>query len=111
MLAALSVSMGSMVVGYSSSYTSPGLVSMRDNATASFEVTKEIVSSVMHDAYLICDVVLPIIVKFDRVFLQRCIFTSTYRAHVGSLRDIFLFTQNLYSLTQYTQPRIHSMIL
>ncbi|XP_076178551.1 trehalose transporter 1 isoform X2 [Ptiloglossa arizonensis] len=41
-LAALSVSMGSMVVGYSSSYTSPGLVSMRDNATASFEVTKEI---------------------------------------------------------------------
>ncbi|KOX76211.1 Facilitated trehalose transporter Tret1 [Melipona quadrifasciata] len=40
-LAALSVSMGSMVVGYSSSYTSPGLVSMRDNATATFEVTKE----------------------------------------------------------------------
>lgn len=36
--------MGSMVVGYSSSYTSPGLVSMRDNATATFEVTKEIVS-------------------------------------------------------------------
>ena len=43
-LAALSVSMGSMVVGYSSSYTSPGLVSMRDNETATFEVTKEIVS-------------------------------------------------------------------
>ncbi|CAK9831237.1 Facilitated trehalose transporter Tret1 [Anthophora retusa] len=41
-LAALSVSMGSMVVGYSSSYTSPGLVSMRDNATATFEVTKEV---------------------------------------------------------------------
>ncbi|XP_054005679.1 facilitated trehalose transporter Tret1-like isoform X1 [Hylaeus anthracinus] len=41
-LAALSVSMGSMVVGYSSSFTSPGLVSMRDNATATFEVTKEI---------------------------------------------------------------------
>ncbi|XP_068974263.1 facilitated trehalose transporter Tret1-like isoform X2 [Bombus flavifrons] len=40
-LAALSVSMCSMVVGYSSSYTSPGLVSMRDNATATFEVTKE----------------------------------------------------------------------
>ncbi|CAD1478513.1 unnamed protein product, partial [Heterotrigona itama] len=41
-LAALSVSMGSMVVGYSSSYTSPGLVSMRDNSTTTFEVTKEI---------------------------------------------------------------------
>ncbi|XP_043516632.1 facilitated trehalose transporter Tret1-like isoform X1 [Frieseomelitta varia] len=39
-LAALSVSMGSMVVGYSSSYTSPGLVSMQKNST--FEVTKEI---------------------------------------------------------------------
>lgn len=33
-----------MVVGYSSSYTSPGLVSMQNNATTSFEVTKEIVS-------------------------------------------------------------------
>lgn len=44
-LAALSVSLGSMVVGYSSSYTSPGLVSMRDNSTATFEVTKEIVST------------------------------------------------------------------
>nr|XP_012151512.1 PREDICTED: facilitated trehalose transporter Tret1-like isoform X1 [Megachile rotundata] len=41
-LAALSVSLGSMVVGYSSSYTSPGLVSMQNNATTSFEVTKEI---------------------------------------------------------------------
>ncbi|XP_076751374.1 trehalose transporter 1 isoform X2 [Xylocopa sonorina] len=40
-LAALSVSLGSMVVGYSSSYTSPGLVSMQDNATATFEVTRE----------------------------------------------------------------------
>ncbi|XP_011152468.1 facilitated trehalose transporter Tret1 isoform X2 [Harpegnathos saltator] len=40
-LAALSVSLGSMVIGYSSSYTSPGLVSMRDNSTASFEVTKQ----------------------------------------------------------------------
>lgn len=34
-----------MVVGYSSSYTSPGLVSMRDNSTAMFEVTKETVST------------------------------------------------------------------
>ncbi|KAG5314127.1 PREDICTED: facilitated trehalose transporter Tret1-like isoform X1 [Acromyrmex echinatior] len=40
-LAALSVSLGSMQVGYSSSYTSPALVSMRDNTTASFEVTKQ----------------------------------------------------------------------
>ncbi|XP_034173018.2 trehalose transporter 1 isoform X1 [Osmia lignaria lignaria] len=40
-LAALSVSLGSMVVGYASSYTSPGLVSMQNNATTSFEVTKE----------------------------------------------------------------------
>ncbi|XP_015435420.1 PREDICTED: facilitated trehalose transporter Tret1 [Dufourea novaeangliae] len=40
-LAALSVSLGSMVVGYASSYTSPGLVSMRDNATHTFVVTKE----------------------------------------------------------------------
>ncbi|XP_028048848.1 facilitated trehalose transporter Tret1 isoform X2 [Monomorium pharaonis] len=39
-LAALSVSLGSMQVGYSSSYTSPALVSMRDNTTAGFEVTK-----------------------------------------------------------------------
>ncbi|XP_011861733.1 PREDICTED: facilitated trehalose transporter Tret1-like isoform X2 [Vollenhovia emeryi] len=39
-LAALSVSLGSMQVGYASSYTSPALVSMRDNATTSFEVTK-----------------------------------------------------------------------
>lgn len=45
-LAALSVSLGSMQVGYSSSYTSPALVSMRDNATASFEVTKQMVSPV-----------------------------------------------------------------
>ena len=41
-VAALSVSMGSMVVGYASSFTSPGLVSMRNNATSSFDVTKEI---------------------------------------------------------------------
>ncbi|XP_071561825.1 facilitated trehalose transporter Tret1 isoform X2 [Temnothorax nylanderi] len=40
-LAALSVSLGSMQVGYSSSYTSPALVSMRDNTTAGFEVTKQ----------------------------------------------------------------------
>lgn len=39
-LASLSVSLGSMVVGYSSSYTSPALVSMQSNAT--FEVTKQI---------------------------------------------------------------------
>ncbi|XP_066584242.1 facilitated trehalose transporter Tret1-like isoform X2 [Prorops nasuta] len=41
-IAALSVSMGSMVVGYASSYTSPGLVSMQNNATATFEVTNQI---------------------------------------------------------------------
>ncbi|XP_077263174.1 trehalose transporter 1 isoform X2 [Temnothorax americanus] len=40
-LAALSVSLGSMQVGYASSYTSPALVSMRDNTTAGFEVTKQ----------------------------------------------------------------------
>ncbi|XP_014469889.1 PREDICTED: facilitated trehalose transporter Tret1 isoform X2 [Dinoponera quadriceps] len=40
-LTALSVSLGSMVIGYSSSYTSPGLVSMRDNSTTSFEVSKQ----------------------------------------------------------------------
>ncbi|XP_078049843.1 trehalose transporter 1 isoform X1 [Augochlora pura] len=40
-LAALTVSLGSMVVGYSSAYTSPALVSMRDNATATFEVTDQ----------------------------------------------------------------------
>ncbi|XP_072752944.1 facilitated trehalose transporter Tret1 isoform X2 [Anoplolepis gracilipes] len=40
-LAALSVSLGSMQIGYSSSYTSPALVSMRDNTTTSFEVTTQ----------------------------------------------------------------------
>ncbi|CAL1687683.1 unnamed protein product [Lasius platythorax] len=40
-LAALSVSLGSMQIGYASSYTSPALVSMRDNTTTSFEVTKQ----------------------------------------------------------------------
>ncbi|KAL6266492.1 hypothetical protein P5V15_003341 [Pogonomyrmex californicus] len=40
-LAALSVSLGSMQIGYASSYTSPALVSMRDNATTDFEVTKQ----------------------------------------------------------------------
>ncbi|KAL0102770.1 hypothetical protein PUN28_018220 [Cardiocondyla obscurior] len=39
-LAALTVSLGSMQVGYSSSYTSPALVSMRSNST-NFEVTKQ----------------------------------------------------------------------
>nr|XP_033341234.1 facilitated trehalose transporter Tret1-like isoform X1 [Megalopta genalis] len=43
-LAALTVSLGSMVVGYSSAYTSPALVSMRDNATATFEVTDQMES-------------------------------------------------------------------
>lgn len=40
-IAALSLSLGSMVVGYSTSYTSPGLVSMRADNTTSFEVTKD----------------------------------------------------------------------
>ncbi|XP_029168640.1 facilitated trehalose transporter Tret1-like isoform X1 [Nylanderia fulva] len=39
-LAALSVSLGSMQIGFASSYTSPALVSMRDNSTTDFEVTK-----------------------------------------------------------------------
>lgn len=44
-LAALSVSLCSLQIGYASSYTSPALVSMRDNATASFEVTSQMVST------------------------------------------------------------------
>ncbi|XP_076280288.1 trehalose transporter 1 isoform X2 [Lasioglossum baleicum] len=55
-LAALSVSLGSMVVGYSTAYTSPALVSMRDNATATFEVTDQMgswIGSVMPLAALI----------------------------------------------------------
>ena len=44
-VAALSVSLGSMVVGFSCSYTSPALVSMKNNATATFEVTTEMVSN------------------------------------------------------------------
>ncbi|XP_076658649.1 trehalose transporter 1 isoform X2 [Halictus rubicundus] len=55
-LAALSVSLGSMVVGYSSGYTSPALVSMRDNATSTFEVTDQMgswIGSVMPLAALV----------------------------------------------------------
>ncbi|XP_026826777.1 facilitated trehalose transporter Tret1 isoform X2 [Ooceraea biroi] len=40
-LAALSVSLCSLMVGYSSSYTSPALVSMRANDSSNFEVTKQ----------------------------------------------------------------------
>ncbi|XP_023158440.1 facilitated trehalose transporter Tret1 isoform X2 [Ceratitis capitata] len=40
-LAALSVSMGSLVVGFSSAYTSPALVSMTDRNYTSFEVTPQ----------------------------------------------------------------------
>ncbi|XP_025264837.1 facilitated trehalose transporter Tret1 isoform X3 [Camponotus floridanus] len=40
-LAALSVSLCSLQIGYASSYTSPALVSMRENATTSFEVTTQ----------------------------------------------------------------------
>lgn len=40
-LAALSVSLGSMVVGFSSAYTSPALVSMMDRNITSFEVTDQ----------------------------------------------------------------------
>ncbi|XP_006624016.1 facilitated trehalose transporter Tret1 isoform X2 [Apis dorsata] len=41
LLAALAVSMSSLMIGYSTSYTSPALVSMRDNTTATFEVTMD----------------------------------------------------------------------
>ncbi|XP_014469890.1 PREDICTED: facilitated trehalose transporter Tret1-like [Dinoponera quadriceps] len=41
MLAALSVSLCSMMIGYSIAYTSPALVSMRDPSTASFEVSRQ----------------------------------------------------------------------
>ena len=44
-LAAIAVSMGSMVVGFSSAYTSPALVSMRDTNITSFEVTEQEVST------------------------------------------------------------------
>lgn len=44
-LAAIAVSMGSMVVGFSSAYTSPALVSMRDTNITSFEVTEQEVSN------------------------------------------------------------------
>ncbi|XP_014610094.1 PREDICTED: facilitated trehalose transporter Tret1-like isoform X3 [Polistes canadensis] len=41
-LAALTLSLGSLVVGFASSYTSPALVSMQSNATdTNFEVTKQ----------------------------------------------------------------------
>jgi facilitated trehalose transporter len=43
-LAAIAVSMGSMVVGFSSAYTSPALVSMRNTTITSFEVTEQEVS-------------------------------------------------------------------
>ncbi|EAT32796.1 AAEL014972-PA [Aedes aegypti] len=46
-LAALSVSLGSMVVGFSSAYTSPALVSMKDRNITSFEVTDQSVSSIL----------------------------------------------------------------
>lgn len=38
-----------MQIGYASSYTSPALVSMRDNTTTSFEVTKQMVSTTCFD--------------------------------------------------------------
>lgn len=45
-LAALTLSLGSLVVGYSTSYTSPALVSMQSNETEmTFEVTKQMVSN------------------------------------------------------------------
>lgn len=44
-LAALSVSLGSMVVGYASSYTSPALVSMSKDED--FELNKQMVSTVI----------------------------------------------------------------
>jgi len=37
--------MGSMVVGFSSAYTSPALVSMRDRNLTSFDVSEQEVSS------------------------------------------------------------------
>ncbi|XP_012278618.1 facilitated trehalose transporter Tret1 [Orussus abietinus] len=40
-LAAFSVSLGSMVVGFSLGYTSPALVSMRDRSITSFEITEQ----------------------------------------------------------------------
>ncbi|XP_058125935.1 facilitated trehalose transporter Tret1 [Anopheles ziemanni] len=40
-LAALTVSLGSLVVGFSSAYTSPALVSMENRNITSFEVTKQ----------------------------------------------------------------------
>ncbi|XP_058803815.1 facilitated trehalose transporter Tret1-like [Phymastichus coffea] len=49
-LAAFSVSIGSMVVGFASSYTSPALVTMKDNTTTSFlvdETTSSWIGSIM----------------------------------------------------------------
>lgn len=43
MLAAFSVSLGSLVVGFSSAYTSPALVSMTDRNVTGFEVTPQAV--------------------------------------------------------------------
>ncbi|XP_014087057.2 facilitated trehalose transporter Tret1 isoform X1 [Bactrocera oleae] len=44
LLAALSVSMGSLVVGFSSAYTSPALVSMTDRNSTDFDVTPQAAS-------------------------------------------------------------------
>lgn len=44
MLAALTVSLGSMVVGFSSAYTSPALVSMQDRNITSFDISDQEVS-------------------------------------------------------------------
>lgn len=43
-LAALSVSLGSLVVGFASAYTSPALVSMTNTNLTSFVVTPQAVS-------------------------------------------------------------------
>lgn len=52
-LAALTLSLGSLVVGYSTSYTSPALVSMQSNETEmTFEVTKQMVSNNVHLLYI-----------------------------------------------------------
>lgn len=45
-LAALSVSLGSLVVGFSSAYTSPALVSMENRNVTNFEVTTQAVCTI-----------------------------------------------------------------
>lgn len=58
-LAALSVSLGSLVVGFSSGYTSPALPSMRDPEQKAFDITVQEVSAKLKEILIIFEKYFP----------------------------------------------------